>query len=123
MKKQLIKSIGKKALTFCAIFLLIFGTYAKGFSAPAGPENSEKSSYIKYQGPKDNYLVFKVDYANELAQPFQLVIQNDHNEVLYTKAFDSRPLNTNVLLTEIPDDSKLTFSIVSKASNYRQSFA
>lgn len=123
MKKQFINSIGKKVFTFAVSFLLIFGSYAKSFAAPSGPASDAKSAYISYKGLKDNYLVFKVDYENQLAQPFELVIKNEHNEVLYSKAFDAKPLNTNVLLTEVPDDSKLTFSIVTKKSNYSQSFA
>ncbi len=123
MKKQLIHSIEKKAFTFAVAFALIFGSYSKTFAAPYEAATDVKSSYISYKGLKDNYLVFKVEYNNEAAQPFQLVIKNKQNDVLYSKTFDAKPLSTNVLLTEVPNDSKLTFSIVTKKNNYSQSFA
>jgi len=123
MKKQLIHSIEKKVFTFAVAFALIFGSYSKTFAAPYEAATDVKSFYISYKGLKDNYLVFKVEYNNEAAQPFQLVIKNKQNDVLYSKTFDAKPLSTNVLLTEVPDDSKLTFSIVTKKNNYSQSFA
>lgn len=123
MKKQLINSIQKKVFTLSVAFVLIFGSYAKTIASPVSDASDTKSSYISYKGLKGNYLVFKVDYKNESAQAFQLVIKNEQNEVLYSKAFDAKSLNTNVLLTEVPDDSKLTFSIVTKKNTYSQSFA
>lgn len=123
MKKQLVNSIEKKVITFSVALFLLFGSYAKTYANPFASASDDKSSYISYKGPKDDYLVFKVDYKNESAQPFQLIIKNEHNEVLYSKAFEAKPLNTDVLLTELPDNSKLTFSIVTKKDNYSQSFA
>ena len=122
MKKQLINSIEKKVFTFLVAFVFFFGSYAKIYASPNAPFNSKESSYFTYTGLKDNFLVFKVDYKNELVQPFKLVIKNEVNEVLYQKMFDAIPLNTNVLLTEVPDDSKLTFSIVTIENNFSKSF-
>jgi len=122
MKKQFSLAITKKVLTFSFALAVIFGTYAKSFAADNETANAAKSSYISYKGLKDNYLVFKVDYKNENAEPFQLVIKNEQSDVLYAKNFSSQPLNTNVLLTDIPDNSKLTFSILSKKNNVSQSF-
>lgn len=122
MKKQLI-SIQKKGFAFLVAFALIFSTYATSFATPESRVRDEKASYISYKGLKDNYLVFKVDYKNEMAQPFQLVIKNGQNEVLYSKSFEAKPLNTNILLTEIPDNSKLTFLIQTKKSSFNQTFA
>ena len=117
MKKQLINSIEKKVFTFLVAFVFFFGSYAKIYASPNG-----ESSYFTYAGLKDNFLVFKVDYKNELVQPFKLVIKNEVNEVLYQKMFDAKPLSTNVLLTEVPDNSKLTFSIVTINNNFSKSF-
>ncbi len=123
MKKRFMNSIKKKVVTFSLAFILILGSSAKTFAALDQPASSEKSCDISYKGLRDSYLVFKVDYKNEVAQPFQLVIKNEQNDVLYIKTFEAKPLDTNVLLTDVPDDSKLTFSIVSKKNNYSQSFS
>lgn len=123
MKKQLINSIEKKACTFLVAFVLLFSNYAKTYASPEHPGGDTKSSYITYNGLKDNYLVFKVDYENDLAQAFDLVIKNEQNEVLYNKKFDAKPLNSDILLTEVPDGSKLTFSIVTKKNIFSKSFA
>lgn len=122
MKKQLINSIEKKVFTFLVAFVLFFGSYAKTYASPTDPLGDNNSSYFTYAGLKNNFLVFKVDYKNELVQPFQLVIRNEVNEVLYQKKFDANPLSTSILLTEIPDDSKLTFSIVTVNNNFSKSF-
>src|SRR3954453_6587157 len=122
MTKQLINSIEKKAFTFIVAFTLIFSSYATSFASPASRVKDGKSSYISYTGLKDNFLVFKVDYQNDLAEPFQLVIKNEQNEVLYKKMFEAKPLNTNVLLTELPDNSKLTFTIETKKNSFNQTF-
>ncbi|WP_018615359.1 hypothetical protein [Segetibacter koreensis] len=122
MKKQLIKSIEKKVIIFSLAFVIIFGSYSNTFAAPERPA-SDAASYVSYKGFKGNYLVFKVDYKNEATQPFQLVIKNDHNEVLYSRSFDAKPLNTDVLLTEIPDDVKLTFSIETRKNRISQTFS
>lgn len=124
MKKQLINSIEKKVFTFLVAFVLLFGSYAKTYASPERPDGDTKSSYITYNGLKDNYyLVFRVDYKNEGAQAFDLVIKNEQSEVLYSKKFDAKPLNSDILLTEVPDGSKLTFSIITKKNKFSQSFA
>jgi hypothetical protein len=122
MKKQLINSIEKKVFTFLVAFVFFFGSYAKIYASPKYPMSKDSAPYFTYTGLRDNFLVFKVDYKNELVQPFKLVIKNEVNEVLYQKMFDAIPLNTNVLLTEVPDDSKLTFSIVTINNNFSKSF-
>jgi len=122
MKKQLINSIEKKVFTFLVAFVFFFGSSAKIYASPKDPMSKGSSPYVTYAGLKDNSLVFKVDYKNELVQPFKLVIKNEVNEVLYQKMFDAIPLNTNVLLTDVPDDSKLTFSIVTIDNNFSKSF-
>lgn len=123
MTKQLINRIGKKVSVFLVALTLIFGSYATSYASPDGPTKDEKASYVTYNGLKDNFLVFKVDYKNESAQPFQLVIKNEQNEVLYTRLFEAKPLNSNILLTEVPDNSKLTFAIETGKNIYRQTFA
>jgi hypothetical protein len=123
MKKQLSNSIQKKAFTFLAAFTLFFSSYATYAASPDSASKDAKASYVSYKGLKDDFLVFKVDYKNELGEPFQLVIRNGQNEVLYRKPFDARPLDTNILLTEIPDNSKLTFSIESRKKSFSQTFA
>ena len=122
MKKQLINSIGKKVFTSLVAFAFVFGSYAKTYALPAHSSGDTKSSYVTYNGLKENNLVFKVDYKNELGQPFRLIIKNEHNDVLYRKMFDAKPLNTNVILTEVPDGSKLTFSIETRNNNFSKSF-
>ncbi len=122
MKKQLINSIEKKALTFSVALMLVFGNYAKSFEVKADSAAKTKSSFISYKGLRNDHLVFEVDYKNELSEPFELIIKNDQNDILYKKAFDAKPLNTDVLLTEVPDGIKLTFSIHTRKNNLNQSF-
>lgn len=121
MKKHFLSAIGKKAFTLAA-FVIIFCSSAKTYALSDTSAGVAKPSYITYQGLKDNYLVFKVDYKNELAKPFQLVIKNEHNDILYKKMFDAKPFSTDILLTEVPDNSKLTFSIETGKNNFSQSF-
>lgn len=123
MKKQFTYAIGKKVFTMVLALAIVLCSSVKSFASANTPDSTAKAADITYKGLRDQYLVFKVDYKNELAQPFQLVIKNDLNEVLYRKTFDERPLNTDVLLSEVPENCKLTFVIVSNKKDYSQSFS
>jgi len=121
MKKQFTTAIEKKAFTFLVALVILFCTQTSFANSNWG-ENESKAAEITYAGLKDKGLVFKVDYKNELAESFQLIIKNGQNEILFAKKYDAKPLSTDILLSGMTEDGKLTFTIRSGKKDYNQSF-
>jgi len=119
MKKQII-SINKKAFTLFFASALLIGSTATSFAFP--DPVASKQMEVSYKGVKDKMLVFSVDYKNVPAEAFQLVIRNDQNEILYFKKFDAKAYSFDILLAEVPEACKLTFSIKSDAKEMKESF-
>jgi hypothetical protein len=107
MKKQSTNAISKKVFS---LFLAASLLCASSQSLYAN-DTANKGAEISYKGLQDKNLVFNINYKNELAEAFELVIKNDHNEVIYLKQFDAKPLNTTLLFTEVPEQCTLSFII------------
>jgi len=122
MKKQFTTAIEKKAFTFLVALVILFSTAANSFALTNTVGNETKAAEITYTGLKDKGLVFKVDYKNESAESFQLLIKNDQNDIIFAKKYDAKPLFTNILLSDVPEDGKLTFIIRSAKGDFTQSF-
>lgn len=122
MKKQLTNAIEKKAFTLLLAFVTIFCSSVKSYALPDRPSNTAKSAEISYKGLQDKSLVFKVDFKNESAQLFELVIKNDFNDIIYSRKFSAKPLNTDVYLSDVPESCKLSFIIRTGKKDYTQSF-
>ena len=103
--------------------LLVIATTASTVHAYPGKGFSlDRPFEISYKGAQDKLLCFKIDFKNEMNQPFQLLIINEQKEVLYKKDYDNKPLNTQLLLSEIPEDCRLTFVINTNDQKLTQSF-
>jgi hypothetical protein len=117
VKKQ---SISTKVFTFL-FAVLVSCTFAQ--NTYAFPDStSGKGVEVTYQGLQDKKLVFHVNYKNELAQPFQLTIRNDQDQIIYATKFESTPLNKTLLFSEFPETSRLTFLITTGKEKIAQSF-
>ena len=120
MQKQFTSAIAKKAITLCAVFMILNAgstrVYASNDRSVVSPVE------ISYKGPKDKLLNFKVDYKNELGKPFQLVIKNEQNEVLYSRRYEAKPLSTEIFLADVPAYCKLTFTIDTEKKQFSESF-
>ena len=122
MKKQSVIATGMKALAVLVCFVVVSCSYSNSFASGGSIETAVKFNAVTYEGSKDQSLVFKVDYKNELAQAFKLVIRGEANDVFYSKSFDSKPLTVNIVLKELPENCKLTFEFQSPEKNLSQSF-
>lgn len=121
MKKQFINAIERKCFTLFASFVIVFCSFSRSYALPDRPTNVAKTAEISYKGLKDDALVFKVDFKNEAAQPFVLVIKNE-TDVIYSKSFKGKALNSDVLVTEVPENCKLSFTIRAGNKDYTQNF-
>ena len=125
MKKQSFYAISKKVFSFLLALIITVGISQSGYAASGSADkdsNKNKGVEITYQGARDKNLVFNVNYKNELSQPFQLIITNDQYQVIYSQTFDTKPLNRTILFSELPENCKLTFSIVSGKKEISQAF-
>lgn len=121
MKKQLSNAIGKKVFTLLAASVIALSAQ----QALALPEPATKvinAAEVTFKGVENNYLVFKLNYNNKAEQPFELQIKNEDGKVLYSKKHSAAPLNTDIYFAEVPEDCKLTFSIVSGKDEASQTF-
>ena len=50
---------------------------------------------VKYEGPTDNGIVFKVDFENPTGEKFWLIIRNDNGDVVYHPTFVIRANDSN----------------------------
>jgi hypothetical protein len=120
MKKQSTKAISTKVFTFL-LAVLVSCTFAQNtYALP--DSTSGKGVEVTFQGLRDKKLVFNVNYKNELAQPFQLTVRNDQDQVIYASKFETAPLNKTMLFSEFPELSKLTFLISTGKEKLAQSF-
>ncbi len=122
MKTQLTNAIKKKVFTLLVAFVLVFCSSIKLYALPDRPSALAKSVEVSYKGLQDKALVFKVGFKNEPAQPFLLIIKNEFNDVIFSKKFDAKPLDTDVYLSDVPESCKLTFQIRSGKKDYSQTF-
>jgi hypothetical protein len=120
MKKQSTKAISKKAVAFTLSFFLFCGISQNLYALPDDVPN--KAAEISYKGLQDNRLVFNVNYNNESGEPYQLLVKNDENFILYAKQFKGKALNTRMLFTEVPQKCKLVFVIKTGKKEVSQSF-
>lgn len=123
MKKQLSNAIGKKVFTILTASVLFIMSASDASALTELSKKVNKPAEITYKGTKDNNLVLKVDYLNELAQPFELQIRNEYRELIYSKKFGAVPLSTDLYFTEIPEDCKLEFAIVTGKEEVSQTFS
>lgn len=123
MKKQLTKAISKKVFTlFFAAFIFVAQSASAYAQKTGDTSTAQRGAEISYEGVQGKNLIFNVAYKNELAEPFQLIITNDFNDVLYLKEYNSQPLNTKLSFTEVPENCKLTFSIKTGKKELSQAF-
>jgi hypothetical protein len=120
MKKQSTASISKKAFSLTLAAFLLLGFHSNATVLPdsitlKGPE-------IAYQGLQDKNLVFNVNYTNETGEPFQLIVKNEENMILYFKEYKDKVVTTKILFTEVPENCKLTFTIKTGKKEVSQAF-
>ncbi|MDB5247721.1 MAG: hypothetical protein JWQ40_2115 [Segetibacter sp.] len=123
MKKQFTTAITKKAFTFLVALVIIFCSTQQSFAFADRSGSEIKTAEITYSGVKDKALIFKVDYKNESSENFQLIIRNEQNDIIYARKYDGKPLNTDIYLSDVPEDCKLTFVIRSGKKEFSQAFA
>ena len=122
MKKQSAVSIQKRAFTFLAALVIVISSSVDLYAHTEPKSSDLKQAQVTYKGLQDRFLVFHVDYKNELAQAFILTIRNEQSQVLYSKKYDAKSLSANILLSDIADDCKLTFAIKTGKKEFTQAF-
>ena len=110
MKMQSTHAISRKVFSLI-LAAVISGLMPQTVSAHPG-KTLGKGVEITYAGTRDKGVIFNVNYKNELSQPFQLTVRNEQNDVLYIEQYGATVLHKSILFSEVPENCKLTFSIV-----------
>lgn len=120
MKKQFLTRAISKGI-FTVAFIAIFSMSQNVYALPDKPVNKEAE--ITYRGSTDNKLMFNINYKNELAEKFFLTIKNELGEIIYSKQYESKPLNKTMSFSEFPENGKLTFVIATGKKEFSQTFS
>jgi hypothetical protein len=72
---------------------------------------------VKYEGTKDNSIVFKVDFENPTGEKFWLIIKNDNGDIFYHQQFSETHFSKSVLFDNTDSDIHPTFVIRAGDSN------
>jgi hypothetical protein len=66
---------------------------------------------VKYEGTKDNSIVFKVDFENPTGEKFWLIIKNDNGDVIYHQQFNDTHFAKSVFFENTDTEIQPTFVI------------
>ena len=84
MNTKVVKAI---AVAMTSIVLLSNPFTSKANGGNGKTSLTEEQVSVKYQGTKDNSIVFKVEFTNPTAEKFSLIIKNDNGDVVYNQQF------------------------------------
>ena len=72
---------------------------------------AEAQVSVKYEGTKDNHIVFKVEFENPTAQKFWLIIKNDNGDIVYHHQFSDTNFAKNICFENTDTEIQPTFVI------------
>ena len=128
MKKQTLNNIAKKffvgSILAAALFL---SSQSKVYANNNNPRNftaekTNENASIKYVGNNQDNLLFNVKYNNVSGETFTLSVYDESGELIYSTVSKVKEFSKTYALPKAVDASKITFSIRSGKTNYRQSF-
>ncbi|SRR5258708_17398780 len=85
--------------------------------------NSKKTSLtedqvsVKYQGTKDNNIIFKVEFSNPTAEKFSLIIKDDNGDVVYNQQFTDANFSKSIFFQNTDSEIRPVFIIRSANNN------
>lgn len=78
---------------------------------------------VKYQGTRENSLVFKVEFSNPTAEKFSLIIKNDNGDVIFHEQFAGANFSKLVYFENTDADIHPAFIIRSASNEIVRQFA
>ena len=93
MNTKVVKAI---AVALTSVVLLSNPILSKANGGGSKTSLNEDQVSVKYQGIKDNSIVFKVDFNNPTAEKFSLIIKNDNGDVVYNQQFTDANFSKSV---------------------------
>lgn len=116
-----------KALSVVAVALVLFvssplTSLASGGSGKKISLNEDQVS-VQYIGTNNNFVQFRVEFANPGAEKFWLIIRNDAGEVVYRKQFSDTHFAKTVSLQKDDTDIHPTFIIRNGDSEIARQFS
>ena|ERR1700733_4706442 len=84
---------------------------------------TEEQVSVKFQGAKDNNVIFKVEFENPTASKFWLIIKNDAGDVIYHQQFNDTHFAKSVTFQNAEADIHPTFVIRNGSNDVVRQFA
>ncbi len=115
-----------KALSVAAVALVLFVSNPLTSMAGGGDKKinlNEAQVSVQYIGTNNNFVQFRVEFANPTAAKFWLIIKNDAGEVIYSKQFSGTHFAKTVSLQKEEADMHPAFVIRNGDSEVVRQFA
>jgi len=115
------------AVALTAVVVLVSNPLTS--QANGGRNNNKKASVtdeqvtVKYQGTRDNNVIFKVEFENPTAARFWLIIKNDNGDVVYHQPYTDTHFSKNVTFQNADADIHPTFVIRNGSNEVVRQFA
>ena len=128
MKKQTLNNIARKFFAGSILATVLFlSTQNKVYANytnhnKISTEKSTGNAAIKYVGLSQENLLFNVKFDNASAESFVLTVTDEVGEVIYRTVSKEKSFAKTFALPKSAEVSKVTFSIQSGKTNYRESF-
>lgn len=107
MKRSFLKFSGKKFITAAFISAtVLFTSFQSNAAIPASNIEiiSGSDSNVEFAGSTSDALIFKVNIANEKAEPFRLTIKNSEGIVLFSDSFKDTNFEKQFKILKGSDD-------------------
>jgi hypothetical protein len=115
-----------KALSVAAVALVFFVSNPLNSLANGGDKKinlTEAQVSVQYVGTNNDFVQFRVEFANPAAAKFWLIIKNDAGDVIYRKQFSDTHFAKTVSLQKEESDMHPTFIIRNGDSEVVRQFA
>lgn len=114
MNTKVVKAI---AVVMTSVVLLSnpFASKANGGDIKKTSPAEEQVS-VKYQGTKENNIIFKVEFSNPTNEKFSLIIKNDNGDIVYNQQFTDANFSKSVFFQNTDTEIHPVF-IIRTASN------
>jgi hypothetical protein len=127
MKHSSLSTRVVKALSVAVVALIFFVSNPLTSLANSGGNKkiglNEEQVSVQYIGTNNNFVQFRVEFANPGAEKFWLIIKNDAGDVIYRKQFSDAHFAKTVSLQKEGADMHPTFVIRNGDSEIVRQFA
>lgn len=114
MKKHFINFVKAKKYQVAILtsIVLLAGSLNAGATEKT---DTTKVAFVEYHGLKGNLTSFAVHFENTYAKKFELCLEDENGEILYSKIFTANYLDKQILLKNVGDNYRYKVNFIIRA--------